>query len=197
MAVTIDSTNISNIDEGYPVAGQDNDSQGFRDNFNNIKTALEEINTDVLALDNTTAKLDTDNVFFDTENNEPVNIERANFKEVTEQINTLNDSLKTSSSPVSFTSGHYQILTLDVDAISLQPTDWPASGRLAKMTIQVSLDSSSAESSCDLTFAGNIQTDESFNNTTVIDSSSSQWIFEFWTYNGGNTIFGKYVGKFS
>jgi hypothetical protein len=28
------------IDEQYPVAGQDNDSQGFRDNFNNIKNNL-------------------------------------------------------------------------------------------------------------------------------------------------------------
>ena len=29
----------STIDESYPVAGQDNDTQGFRDNFNIIKTA--------------------------------------------------------------------------------------------------------------------------------------------------------------
>lgn len=28
------------INENYPVAGQDNDTQGFRDNFGNIKTAL-------------------------------------------------------------------------------------------------------------------------------------------------------------
>jgi hypothetical protein len=32
--------NFDNIDEQYPVAGQDNDSQGFRDNFNSIKDAL-------------------------------------------------------------------------------------------------------------------------------------------------------------
>ena len=30
--------NPNNIDGTYPVAGQDNDSQGFRDNFTNIKT---------------------------------------------------------------------------------------------------------------------------------------------------------------
>ena len=28
------------IDENYPIAGQDNDSQGFRDNFSIIKTGL-------------------------------------------------------------------------------------------------------------------------------------------------------------
>ena len=33
--------NPNNIDSAYPVAGQDNDSQGFRDNFTNIKTNFE------------------------------------------------------------------------------------------------------------------------------------------------------------
>jgi len=32
--------NFSVINEDYPIAGQDNDTQGFRDNFGNIKTAL-------------------------------------------------------------------------------------------------------------------------------------------------------------
>ena len=30
--------NPNNIDTAYPIAGQDNDSQGFRDNFTNIKS---------------------------------------------------------------------------------------------------------------------------------------------------------------
>lgn len=33
--------NPTNIDGTYPIAGQDNDSQGFRDNFTNIKTNLQ------------------------------------------------------------------------------------------------------------------------------------------------------------
>jgi hypothetical protein len=32
--------NPASIDGNYPVAGQDNDSQGFRDNFTNVKTNL-------------------------------------------------------------------------------------------------------------------------------------------------------------
>lgn len=32
--------NINTIDSAFPVAGKDNNSQGFRDNFSNIKTAL-------------------------------------------------------------------------------------------------------------------------------------------------------------
>ena len=33
--------NPNNIDGAYPVAGQDNNSQGFRDNFTNTKTNFE------------------------------------------------------------------------------------------------------------------------------------------------------------
>ena len=35
------SINPNNIDITFPVAGQDNDSQGFRDNFTNLKTSLQ------------------------------------------------------------------------------------------------------------------------------------------------------------
>ena len=35
------STTTNLIDTGFPVAGVDNDSQGFRNNFSRIKTSLE------------------------------------------------------------------------------------------------------------------------------------------------------------
>jgi hypothetical protein len=40
------------IDETYPVAGQDNDTQGFRDNFGNIKTALGVAGGEITTLQN-------------------------------------------------------------------------------------------------------------------------------------------------
>ena len=41
------SINPNNIDTTYPVAGQDNDSQGFRDNFTNIKSNFEYAETEI------------------------------------------------------------------------------------------------------------------------------------------------------
>ena len=41
------SINPNNIDTTYPVAGQDNDSQGFRDNFTNIKSNFEFAETEI------------------------------------------------------------------------------------------------------------------------------------------------------
>jgi len=39
--------NPNNIDTTYPIAGQDNDSQGFRDNFTNVKTNFEYAETEI------------------------------------------------------------------------------------------------------------------------------------------------------
>jgi len=42
--------NYTNIDATFPVAGQDNSSQGFRDNFQNIKTNFQYAATEISAL---------------------------------------------------------------------------------------------------------------------------------------------------
>ena len=41
------SINTNNIDGTFPVAGQDNSSQGFRDNFTNLKTNLGYAKTEI------------------------------------------------------------------------------------------------------------------------------------------------------
>jgi hypothetical protein len=47
----------STLDEDFPVAGVDNDSQGFRDNFSVIKNALDTAASEISELQGTTAKL--------------------------------------------------------------------------------------------------------------------------------------------
>lgn len=51
------------LDENYPVSGQDNNSQGFRDNFSVIKTGLQTAKSEISVLESTTAKLNTSNNF--------------------------------------------------------------------------------------------------------------------------------------
>ena len=42
--------NPSNINITYPIAGQDNDTQGFRDNFSNIKNNFSVASAEITAL---------------------------------------------------------------------------------------------------------------------------------------------------
>lgn len=46
----------STLDEDFPTAGQDNDSQGFRDNFSIVKTGLETAASEISVLQATTAQ---------------------------------------------------------------------------------------------------------------------------------------------
>lgn len=54
--------NATPIDETYPIAGQDNDTQGFRDNFNYVKTALTTAGTEITALQNKTAGINVSQI---------------------------------------------------------------------------------------------------------------------------------------
>ena len=42
--------NTNNIDVNYPIPGQDNDSQGFRDNFFNIRSGLDTASQEITNL---------------------------------------------------------------------------------------------------------------------------------------------------
>lgn len=50
------SINPNNINILYPIAGQDNDTQGFRNNFRSIKDNFTQAATEITALQNSVAR---------------------------------------------------------------------------------------------------------------------------------------------
>ena len=64
-----------NVDGTYPKAGQDNSSQGFRDNFSAIKTNFTEAQTEIEDLQRNKANLNSSSDFADNE------VTRAKFKD--------------------------------------------------------------------------------------------------------------------
>ena len=120
--------NSNDIDANFPVAGQDNDSQGFRDNFSTIKTSLATAKTEITDLQNDTAKTNANNDFNGNK------IQEANFQATTEQ--TYSTGSITSNQNISFENGHYQIVTVGGD-VTLTLTDWAASGKLCKLRLEV------------------------------------------------------------
>jgi len=90
------------IDEDFPIAGQDNDSQGFRDNFSIIKSGLSTAASEITNLENTTAKLTEANNFNSTviSNAEVNQLYGTVYGPVTQEA--------TSSITVDYTLGEYQ-----------------------------------------------------------------------------------------
>ena len=97
----------TDIDELYPVAGSDNDSQGFRDNFRLVKTGLATAATGITSLQTTSAKLNAENDF-----NGNV-IREANFIANSEEAYVTDEV--TASQDLRFVNGNYQVITVGAD----------------------------------------------------------------------------------
>lgn len=105
------------IDETFPVAGQDNDSQGFRDNFNIIKNGLATSASEISDLQNNTAKLNEQNNFNGTL------IENAQTNRLYGTVYRTNTALS-STVTIDYTNGEYQVITVTRNC-TLRFQNWP------------------------------------------------------------------------
>lgn len=190
MASNIVSTTI---DAEYPIAGVDNDTQGFRDNFSIIKTNFAAAKTEIEDLQNNVARVDTDNNFAGND------LVDANLSMVTEDFYSPSGAVEADAT-ISFERGHYQVYTITAPAdststITLNFEDWPISGRLAKIRLELVKNDSDLQTVI-LTSTGSvIKKNSTFPDPLQVDDNAK--IIDVWTYNGGNTVYMEYRGAFS
>ena len=125
--------NYSNIDATFPLAGKDNDSQGFRDNFGYIKSNFEYAKSEIEDLQTNAARLDGTNDF----NNQDVT--KANLKNCTEELYTGNNV--STNTTIDYANGSYQTFTLTGNDITLTLSNFPLAN-VAKITIMLLSDTS-------------------------------------------------------
>ena len=185
------------IDGAYPVAGVDNDTQGFRDNFTIIKTGLATAAGEITVLQNTTAKLNESNDFNGTD------IADANFSLNTEKYHNIGTVV--SGQNISFLNGHHQSLTVnlgeDVDNITFSLSDWPERDHLAKMTVQMFGNDTAKTVTFIVEGGGQIKYNSTYPRDAgvakvTVDSSTDPIVIDFWTYNQGTTVYAEYRGRF-
>jgi hypothetical protein len=185
--------NITDIDAEYPVPGQDNDSQGFRDNFTTILSNFEEAKTEIETLQTNSVAVNVDSTFLTKEDNNPATLINANLKGHTEQYYTPPEGAVSVTQSVDFDNGSYQVFSLE-GATEFSFTGWPLSGRLAKITMHLESSGSFAA-----TFSGNVLYDDIastfWGNPTI--ASGEVHIIDFWTYQGGTTIYAKHQGSYA
>jgi hypothetical protein len=128
--------NPNNIDGTYPVAGQDNNSQGFRDNFTNTKTNFQYAATEINDLQSkgifkaalTGTTLDNDMLGSNLSN-----AQIQDFSMTRIALGTL-----TGSVGIDYSAGHYQTVTTG-GSISLAFTNFSAAGTLSFVTVRVTV----------------------------------------------------------
>lgn len=195
---------IETLDAQYPVAGVDNDTQGFRDNYQIIKDAIRTAKAEIQLLEDSAVRLDVENNFNGT------TLVDANMKMTTDEYYPAGTAVNNSFN-ISFSNGHYQALTLNIGAISsftINFQDWPDSDRLATSAAKVTLllsgvdrpDNPEAPGADPATViftsdtGGQLKYSPNFpTNFTIDDNSNPVWI-EF--VRIANVVYVNYIGKF-
>ena len=185
------SINPNTIDGTYPIAGQDNNSQGFRDNFTNTKVnftyAAQEI-------DDLQAKVILKSALTGTtlDNNMGASLlydaTIQDFAATRVALGTV-----TGTCTVNYASGHYQTVTIGSGSMTVAFSNFPVSGYQGWVILRVS-----ATAADTMTLPAAVGTSSSAASVLGIQGIASNVItfkesgtyeFQFHTEDGGTTIY--------
>ena len=176
-----------NIDGTYPKAGQDNSSQGFRDNFSSTKNNFTEAKTEIEDLQTNKANLNSANNFSGN------TIQNAVFKDNSETV-FAHGSVSSGSVTLNHENGHYQTLTITADT-TFSFSNFPT-GSVGRIILDITV---APTSTGVLTFPSAVIKAD---NVTGSDGTSDQItiglgraLFEFISPDGGTTVLMHQLGK--
>jgi hypothetical protein len=171
--------NPNNIDGAYPVAGQDNNSQGFRDNFTNTKVNFQ------YAADEITA-LQTTGVFTNTENNMNNNtIYAVNLNDVSTSRTQL--TATSGSIAVNYATGQYQAIST-TGSISLSFNNFPTSGYYGSVRIRFTINDPSYTITLPAAVSVNAVGIQGYASNVIEFAATGVYEFDFGSSDGGSTI---------
>ena len=177
--------NPNNIDGQYPVAGQDNNSQGFRDNFTNTKTNFQYAATEITELQtNAVLKAALTGTALDNDmNGNPLsNANISDFSAVTAVLGTLSGSVT-----INYMSGHYQTVTTG-GSITLAFTNFPGAGSFGIVRVQITVASTAYTVTLPAAVSvgtGNLQ---GYSANIITFNRAGTYTYDFTTSDGGVTI---------
>lgn len=199
------------LDENYPIAGRDNDTQGFRDNFSVIKANFNFTKSEIEDLqDKVILKSALNN---STLNN---NMNGSTIVDVNLQVYSktmYSADIALTEATVSLNNGHYHKynLTNSETNYTLSLNNWLSvttgeTNRYSKITVELlSTDGEKTVEWTSLSSVGSLSVIKKSANwppsfavpqSTSLSNYSSV-VAEFWTYDGGVTVYANYVGLFT
>jgi hypothetical protein len=179
--------NPNNIDGTYPVAGQDNNSQGFRDNFTNIKTNFQYAGNEITDLQTnailksalTGTTLDNDML-----GSLVYNGVIADFGATRVPLGTVSGSVT-----IDYSLGHFQTLTTS-GSVQLAFTNFPAAGVAGIVSVQVTVSSTAHTLTLPTVVSINNAGIQGINTSTNVISFAAigTYTFQFITSDSGATV---------
>ena len=177
--------NPQNIDGAYPVAGQDNDSQGFRDNFTNTKTNFTFAAAEITDLQNKAvlkAALDGTVLNNDMGGSILSNAQLQDMSETRVALGTVSGA-----QTINYAAGPYYTLTTS-GSVSIAFTNFPPAGQLGRIRLQISVASTAHTLTLPAAVSVGTANIQGYSSNIITFNQTGTFEFEFETNDGGSTI---------
>ena len=177
--------NPNTIDSAYPVAGQDNSTQGFRDNFSFIKQNLSYAASEISALQANTAVVNDTNYF---NNNILYGARFQDFAQIRQAAGNVSGSAN-----ISYATGHYQTMTLNGNT-NLYLNDFPSGATNGFMTVAVTVPNVAYSLTLPTevgagSSAASLNGIQGISGRTITFNQTGTYEFDFNSNDGGASIF--------
>lgn len=177
--------NPQNIDGTYPVAGQDNDSQGFRDNFTNTRTnfayAAQEI-SDLQAKAVLKSALTGTTLNNDMGGSILQNAQLQDMSETRVALGTV-----TGAQTLNYAAGPYYTLTTS-GSVSIAFSNLPAAGVTARIRLQITIASIAHTLTLPAAVTVGTQFLQGYASNVITFNRTGTYEFTFETNDGGSTV---------
>ncbi len=177
--------NPNDIDGTYPIAGQDNNSQGFRDNFTNTKTNFQYAANEITDLQtNVVLKAALTGTVLDNDmGGSPLsNANISDFSAVAAILGTL-----TGSVTINYVAGHYQTVTTS-GSISLAFTNFPVAGSFGVVRVQVTVTNTAYTVTLPAAVSVGTSNLQGYSSSVITFNRVGTYTYDFTTSDGGTTI---------
>jgi hypothetical protein len=177
--------NPNNIDGAYPVAGQDNDSQGFRDNFTNTKTNFEYAADEITDLQNKVV-LKAALTGTTLDNNMAGSIlSNAQLQDMSETKVAL--GTVSGSQTINYAAGPYYTLTTS-GSVSLAFSNFSVAGTVSRVRLQITVSNTAHTLTLPAAVTVGTSNTQGLVSNVITFGLTGTYEFEFETSDAGATI---------
>jgi hypothetical protein len=171
--------NPNNIDGTYPVAGQDNNSQGFRDNFTNIKTNFQYAEDEITDLQTNAVVKNADNNLNGSGLSNAV-LNDMGYKRLT--LGTTGGSVT-----INYADGIYQTMTTNATT-QLAFTNFPPAGVAGEVYFQITVASVAHTLTLPVAVSVGLTGVQGISGQVITFGATGTYNFRFTTNDGGTTV---------
>ena len=188
--------NFAAINENFPVAGQDNDTQTFRDNFDTIKTNFSAAKTEITDLQDNAARTDEDNDFLYNV------VGSLTLQDAYLRKKDYGAAIVAGTQDISFKQAMYHVVKFGANT-SLTFSEFPTGavdvtglGQIGKATLELYGDGSARTITFTTSGGTIIKKSPGFPGSVTVTSATDPVIIEVWQHSA-TVIFMNYLGLYS